>query len=213
MNKKVVIAIIVLLALVGGYFGYTKLKGGGSVTPGTATGNQDGSKSLKDLLTSGVAQKCTFSQTDESGISEGTTYVSGGKIRGDFTTTASGKVTKSHMISDGKTSYIWSEGEKNGFKMIVDESDSADTKTDNSNAPVSGEADLNQKADYKCSGWVVDGSFFTPPSSVTFSDLSQILNPSPAPSQESGSSSSQCSYCDSLSGDDKTQCRAALGCK
>lgn len=212
MNKKVLVAVVLLLLAVGGYFGYTKFMGG--KVPGVP-GTSSGPKSLKDLLSAGVAQKCTFSSTSESGSSEGTTYISGGKVRGDFTTVASGKTMVSHMISDGKTSYIWTDGEKNGFKMTVsDQPTATGAKTDyTGGSSTNSAADLNQQADYKCSGWVTDGSYFTPPTTVTFTDFSQMYAPtSNAPSQGSGSSS-QCSYCNSLTGDDKTQCLTALKCK
>lgn len=203
VNKKVLIIIagILILLFSGWYFISSK-----KTSPLTTDSeNQGGVKSLKDLLSSAIAQKCTFSETDESGNSEGTTYVSGGKVRADFSTTASEKTVKSHMISDGKTSYIWTDGEKNGFKMTVNEPTPSSAKTDSSDTSVNSEGDLDQKADYKCSGWVVDGSYFIPPSNITFTDFSQTLNPS--------SDASQCSYCNTLSDDDKTQCLATLNCK
>lgn len=213
VNKKVLaIIVVVLLLLLGGWYFMNSKKSPTGTTPGATTSeNQGGMKSLKDLLSSGVAQKCTFSSTDESGSNEGITYVSAGKVRGDFTTTVSGKITKSHMISDGKTSYIWTDGEKDGFKMTIPDATPTSAKTDTSNSQVSSEGDLNQKMDYKCSGWVVDNSFFTPPTNVTFNDFSKMINPA-APADSGSSSSSQCSYCNSLSGDDKTQCLTALKC-
>jgi uncharacterized protein YxeA len=208
VNKKVLpIIVVVLLLLLGGWYFMNSRKTG---TPGSSiTESQGGMKSLKDLLSSGVAQKCTYSSTDESGTNEGVSYISGGKVRGDFSTTISGKVTKSHMITDGKTSYIWTDGEKDGFKMTIPDATPTSAKTDTSDSEVSTEADLDQKMDYKCSAWVVDNSYFTPPTSVTFSDFSQMINPV-APQQ--GDTSSQCSYCNGLSGDDKTQCLTALKC-
>ena len=211
MNKKILlVAAAVLLLGVGGYF-YTKTqKSGGN---GGKSEVSSGMKSLKDLLSSGVAQKCTFSTTDESGVSEGTTYVAGGKVRGDFTTTASGKKTASHTIVDGKTSYIWTDGEKNGFKMTVEETEAG---AEDKDAPVPQETsvqetDLNQKTDYKCSAWVPDSSLFVPPTNVTFTDFSEMFKPSASPGAQGGNSS-QCAYCDSLSGGDKTQCLSALNC-
>jgi len=211
MNKKALLIIAAVLLLLAGAWYYTSAKKSGI---GSGTETTSGTKSLKDLLSSGVAQKCTFSTTNESGVSEGTSYVSGGKVRGDFTTTVSGKTTKSHMISDGKSSYIWNDEDKTGFKMTIDETTQADvTKDSDTPTSIKTEGDLDQKADYKCSKWIVDGSYFTPPSNISFTDFSQMLNPSAAPSQGTGSStSSQCSYCASLSGDDKTQCLTALKC-
>lgn len=210
MNKKVLVIVILLILGAAGYFGYTKFMG--KSLPGTSS-ESGGMKSLKDLLSAGVAQKCTFATTSESGSSEGTTYVSGGKVRGDFTTTTSGKTTISHMISDGKTSYVWTEGEKNGFKMTIPESTTEpSTGNADSSTSTSSEADLNQKADYKCSGWVADTSYFTPPANVTFTDFSQIYNPASPQTGKTTGTSSQCSYCNSLTGDDKTQCLTALKC-
>ncbi len=213
MKNKAVLIIVLLLLGVGAYFGYTKFLGGKLPGSSGSMMEEGGMKSLKDLLSSGVAQKCTYSTADESGNSEGVTYVSGGKVRGDFTTVASGKTMTSHMISDGKTSYVWSDGEKNGFKMTVTEEATGDVETDYSDTSTSSQADLNQQADYKCSGWVVDGSVFTPPTTVTFTDFSQMYAPaSAAPAQGGSGDSSQCSYCNALTGDDKTQCLTALKC-
>jgi hypothetical protein len=205
--KKSLIVVIVAIVLALGVGGYFVL--GRKASQGTGS-SSDSPKSLKDLLSSGVAQKCTFSNKEDSNSSEGTTYVSGGKVRGDFTTVTSNKTVKSHMISDGTTSYIWTDGEKTGFKMTVTKSDD-ETETSPVDKTSEESVDLNQKADYKCSAWVVDGSFFTPPSDVKFTDFSQMLNPTPA-SGAKGGSSQQCAYCANLSGDDKTQCLKALNC-
>lgn len=209
MNKKVIIVVVLFLLGLAGYFGYQKFMGK-SDSPLSNSQTSGGMKSLKDLLSSGVAQKCSFSSDGSQGVS----YISGGKVRGDFTSQVSGKTTTSHMISDGATSYIWTDGEPNGFKMTVDPNQAAEVKNDYTNTSTSGAADLNQKADYKCSGWVVDGSVFTPPTNVTFSDFSQMYAPvaSSMPSSGSSGSSSTCAYCNALTGDDKSQCLAALNC-
>ena len=186
MNKKLLIAVAVVLLLGGGYYFVKGQKGGTSLRPGSAGQageTSSGLKSLKELIAAGIAQKCAFSTTDESGVTEGTTYVAGGKMRGDFTNTYSGKTTKSHMIADGNTNYIWTDGEKTGFKTTFEQTEEAET----GDAPVSqeatsqGGADLNAKVDYKCSAWITDSSQFTPPSNVSFTDFSQMFNPSSLP--------------------------------
>jgi len=199
MNKIVIVVVILLLG-VGGYYFYSKMKTGG--IPGGPQVSS-GQMSLKDLVASGLPQKCTFVSTDESGKTEGTSYVSGGKVRADSTLTAGGKATTSHIISDGKTGYIWTEGEANGFMMTVGESESTET---------SSEADLSQKADYNCSTWLPDNSLFTPPSDVKFTDFSQMLQPTsmPAGIENTGS---QCAYCETLTGEDKASCLSALQCE
>lgn len=209
MIKKVLIAVAVILLLGVGYFLWNKSKTA-STTPGTqlTTSQESKPSSLKDLITAGVAQTCTF----EKEGSKGTVYVTTGKMRGDFETTVDSKVTKNHMIVEGNTSYIWMDGEKNGFKMSFDTSASGDSnKTTTS---TSGTIDPTSNLDYKCGAWMVDSTMFSLPVGVTFQEFAI---PSSAPAAKSGESTapnntSQCAYCDSLSGDSKAQCLSALKC-
>ena len=98
VNKKVIAIVgVIILLLIGGvaYVMSTKNKAGTSPTSQTANTQESkgGMKSLKDLMMAGVAQKCTFKSTVEGATSEGTTYISGGKMRGDFSTVVDGKAT------------------------------------------------------------------------------------------------------------------------
>ena len=127
----------------------------------------------------------------------GTSYISAGKIRGDFSTTTAGTTVVGHMIVDGKTSYVWMDGQKTGFKMSFD---SADTEaTTNSSQGV----DPNKAFDFNCSPWSTDNSMFALPTTVKFTNFSKVAVPGAA---------NQCSVCDTLSGEEKTQCRTALKC-
>lgn len=194
MNKKVVTAgvVVVLLLIIAGFL-VMKGRTNPAVTP-TKTSEQNTSPtSLKDLISKGIAQSCTYS--NES--STGQIYVSGGKVRGDFDTTIEGKVTKSHMIVDGSNSYIWSDGSKDGIKMTFDV---AATPAANATSSPVGGFDTAANMNYKCGVWVADPSMFTLPAGVTFMSFGKT------------DTSSQCSYCDSLTGDSKSQCLTALKC-
>ena len=218
MNKKVLITVAVLLFLgIGGYAAYTNFKSSSSTkveTAETANKPDDANKpaSLKDLLTKGVAQTCTYSS--DSG--RGTVYVSGGKVRGDFDVTADGQTSKSHMIVMDNTSYIWTDGQKAGFKTSFDASATPVAGANGSTATKSG-FDPSSMADYKCGTWVVDSSMFALPSGVTFSTFAMPSAVSPTGSDTPGKpatdNSQQCAYCNALSGSDKTQCLNALNCK
>lgn len=201
MNKKVIlIAVILILLLIGGYF-FVK---GRSASPASKEASQEQASSptsLKDLISKGLTQSCTFS----IGSSSGTVYVSGEKVRTDYDTTVDGKVTTSHMIVDGNTSYIWTEGQATGFKMTFDASASASPQ--GTGAPAAG-FDAGANNNYKCSTWLVDNSLFTLPAAVKFTSFETVPGGSPA----AGSNSSLCSSCDSLTGDSKTQCLTALKC-
>lgn len=209
-NKGLVIGVLLLLAG-GAFFGYSKFFGK-NFSKSTST-ETPGMQSIKDLLASGTSQKCTFTTTDGSTESSGTTYVSGGKVRSDYTMKSPDKTVISHMINDEKTSYMWTDGEKTGLKMMMGE-DMMDNMMDEGEENVSKESSqesLDQKVDYRCSAWKTDSSVFTPPSNVEFSEFTNMMMQTSSPSS-GGSNSSQCSYCNSLTGDDKTQCLTALKC-
>jgi len=198
MNKKVLIVIgVVLLLALGGWFYMNSKKANVAPATETATGTQQPSAatSLKDLITKGIAQTCTFTNDGTSG----SVYVSGGAVRGDFDTVANGATTKSHMIVKDNSSYIWTDGQTTGIKMTYDPNATPAASA----SATSGSFDAGANMNYKCSAWLADSGKFTLPTGVTFTSFTP---------PSTGATSSQCSYCDSLTGDSKTQCLTALKC-
>lgn len=207
MNKKIILIIVAVLLLGGGAFFFMKKGPAAPATPGSSSTQQAaGPSSLKDLISKGIAETCTFSNEG----SAGTVSVSGGKVRGDFDSTVDGKVTKSHMIVDGTTSYLWMDGQTVGYKMTFDSSASATAEGKATSQPA-GSFDAGAQMNYNCKPGIVDNSLFDLPKGVNFMSFGTTLNATPGPG--GASSSSQCSYCDTLTGDSKTQCRAALNCQ
>lgn len=204
MNKKVLmIIVVVLLLLAGGWYFMSTRKTNSTTIPGIVGGNQESSaKNLKDLLLKNIPQTCTYG--DET--SSGTIYVSGGKMRGDIDTTVENVTTKTHMLLVDNTSYIWSDGSKAGFKMSYDPN--ATPVATNKSIASKDTFDANADMNYKCKAWIVDSGKFALPTGVTFSDFSVTSGETPT----QGGSSSQCAYCDALTGDDKTQCLTAMKC-
>jgi len=202
-SKLIIVVIVVLLLIAGGvYFVFGKGKGPtGTNNPVQQTSTSP--KSLKDLLGLENSQKCTFTNTEEKVSSQGVVYISGGKVRVDFDTTIEEKVTKSHMIVDRNTSYFWTDESKTGFTTTFDPNNQPSAE---GNANPASSFDANKPANYQCSGWITDSSVFNRPSDVKFSDMSKLLVP------DTSDNSSQCSYCESLTGDSKAQCLSALKC-
>ena len=208
MDKKILIIVVAIILFLLGGGAVMMFMGNRSATAPTntivpeANTNQDISqaspRSLKDLLTAGIPQQCTFSDVNVSG----TTYIQGGKIRGDFATTAEGATSTGHMIFDGTTSYVWMDGAPTGFKMDINPADVADSQKSQQGL------DINKAIDYNCSAWSADQTVFVPPSNITFTGFTP---PSTSVSVTPGSQS-LCSSCDSLTGDQKTQCLKALNC-
>jgi hypothetical protein len=98
-----------------------------------------------------------------------------GKMRGDFDATVDGKPAKTHMIVDGKSSYIWSDGEKMGF-MATFESTDSDLEAPQQSFETSGGMDTSAMADYKCSLWITDASKFSLPEGIDFQSFESLMN-------------------------------------
>lgn len=128
--------------------------------------------SIKSLLGIGKNETCIVSYPSAEGETKGTVYVSGKKMRGDFTVKdTSGKEIESHMIADEAYNYFWSSAVAQGTKMKIDETVQA---TPTPNAQTQG-TDLDREVDYKCSSWPVDDSKFVPPANIQFMDISQVI--------------------------------------
>lgn len=225
MNKGLAIGIIILLAVIG--FGVYQVsiknpsKGNQTSTQrgigeppksDSAAEESNSPSSLRELFASGQSQRCAFSSLTEDTRTDGTMYVSNGKMRGDISTVTSGKTIMSHMIASENELFVWMDGETNGMKMTFDPNEIQDGETKQKTV------DLDEKVDYQCSGWTGDSSLFDAPPSVTFTNLDSIAIPTtvvPIGGSEgvTGGNESACAACDSLSGDVLTQCKTALGCK
>lgn len=200
MNKKVIILIVALLLILLGAGAAIMLKSKNSedITDNFPVSDTASSapKTLKELLGLGISQKCTFDK--------GQVFIIDGKVRGNFE-------GNSHMIIDGGTSYIWTDDQKNGIKTTFDinASPPGSPEVENENP---GQFDYNESINYVCEPWAIDSSAFEIPNDVTFQDVSLFTNPSGSSATQSGNSNSQCGYCDSLTGENKTQCLSAFNC-
>lgn len=171
MPKKVVLtvgAIIVLIIIV--ILAMTQF--GKSAKPQESISQEEvnssdslSKNSIKSLLGLEKNLNCTFSYPD--GKSKGTVYVSGNKVRGDFSVAVDNRDMESHMIQDGSYSYIWSGQE--GSKFKIDETVKASPTTS------SDQVDLDKEVDMKCLPWTIDNSKFAVPADVKFTDISQMM--------------------------------------
>ena len=203
-----------------------------------ATAQVSSGMSMKDLLASVASTKCTVSTSNDKINSSGVVYVSGGKMRSDFTSVTkegplAGKSMLAHMIVDTDMSYMWGEGEmKVGIKIA--RKDILDVTPENGETPANQAAmDMNEKSDFKCEKWTLDAAEFVPPTSITFNDMSAMMQNIPkAPVKATGAANvdiqtttapiptgmtpqqkqQMCGACESA-GAGKSQCLQQLGCK
>lgn len=219
-GKKIGIAIVVVVALLLlGFFTMKSKKGSeesminSGTTPPPASNVKSGTEqqSLKGLLGMGASNKqvCTFRQDSGSYSSEGTVYVADGKMRGDFTNNLSGKVSGSHMFTDGTTNYIWTDDQQVGYKMSFTANPSGSSTNTES-------MDVNKNYDFNCKNWNGDQSKFEVPAEIKFQDLSSMMQGStqPSGSGQAGSSTDSTAQmkaaCNSLQEPSKTQCLSAI---
>jgi hypothetical protein len=199
MNKGVVIgAIVVVVVVVGAYVLWGQKASAPSVSQTTmATSSQP--STLRELAMSGTPQKCTFTSANNT---QGTIYVAGGKVRGDFSSQVNGKAMAGHMIVQDQTSYVWIDGMATGFKNSF--AASATTSMQASSQGVN----PDEHVSYSCQPWSVDANLFSLPAGVTFSAVGSA-------SVKAGASAvgASCGQCDMIpDAGAKAQCKAALHC-
>ncbi len=151
----------------------------------TPSGNITGTteqqaQTLAQIISSGGNAACLITSLADNSTVEFT--VSGKKMKivgSDF-----GEGKKGTMINDGAYTYIWTEGEKNGFKTKNPEETTKDgekeasgTDFDTDNKVAVYDDETKYKLDCKSGG--LSDSEFTPPASVQFVDPSQLQNMTP----------------------------------
>lgn len=172
-TKYILIGLAVVVLLGGGYLLFSNsaapqqnaTQGTQADTTQDATGNGAFTGSLADLVGRGGDWKCTFGSEGTGFSSSGTSYVSQGKMRADFTSKIEQlkQTVDSHMIQDGGFVYVWTSLAPQGFKAKT----TLGTKDSATQFNAQG-VNIDQKYAYNCTPWTVDGSLFDLPTGVTF---------------------------------------------
>lgn len=137
--------------------------------------------SIQDALSKDLTLQCQF--TDETGR-QTTSYIKHGQVRADIK--ASDPKQSGSVIVKDKTVYFWNT--QMGIKMALP--DEAETKELVKNAAPTGTSGsqgadmlaMMEKYKNSCKPAVVDDSLFVVPTTVKFTDLSQMLRPTTSPS-------------------------------
>lgn len=129
-------------------------------------------KSLKDLLSSGLSQKCTWSATEENTSIKGEILIKGNK----FKQVSSVKTEQSEMtinaVSDGEWIYTWNDQVPGqGIKMNLKQSEITPMPDQTDNSQINFEKQYN----YSCTPASVSDSDVTVPKDINFSDMSETV--------------------------------------
>ncbi len=162
MNTKIIAAIVGVAILGGGYWYFTQEKMETAGTVPETTSDEMETSDLASVFKKGGSYECTIAMNTAQASSQGTVYVSGTDVRGEFTSVASGQTVQSSMIQTGGYVYTWSSMIPQGFKFksTVDANPFASGALSSMNMPDGGS--------YKCKRWSADASKFVPPASVKF---------------------------------------------
>ncbi len=173
MSTKIIGGVVALVLVAGGAAYFVMNQPPASPAQGGATNTANTSEngsgafqgSLADLMGRGGDWQCTFNVENEVSKSDGTVFVSGEKLRGDFASMVPqlNQTIDSHMIQSEGYVYVWTSLTTQGFK-----SKATLGTADGTTAFKDQGVDINQQYNYNCSPWTVDVSKFELPAGVTF---------------------------------------------
>lgn len=209
-QAPIIIAVVAVIIIAAGAYLVLGKKSQTPQTTSTNTATEQKSEdsgsikgSIKSLLGSNKNVMCIIKpEVDQT--AEQKVYISGNKMRGDFTMNVEGKQFESHMITDGTSAYTWSSAMPQGIKMKMDESFV-------SASPVAGQpqqVDIDKQIDMQCSPWNVDESLFNLPSDIKFLDVSSMMKPAASSASNQTQQNQGSSVCDSI-----TDPEAKAACK
>jgi hypothetical protein len=122
-----------------------------------------------EFIKQGGSYVCTVNQEVNNTTANGTVYISGTNLRGEFKTSYNGTNMNISTIVRDEYAYTWTSMMPSmGFKSKVVAPTGANTS-----AGTSGSYSWNAEAigDYSCDPWTIDASKFVLPSGVTFSEV------------------------------------------
>ncbi len=128
--------------------------------------------SLTDLSERGGEWKCVVKNDAQTGVgmvvSEGTVYVSGEKVRADFTSTVPGVgPVEAHTIVDDAMVYVWSSMAPQGIKANVTAYAGSGDESGMSGAY----GDAQQSYAYDCEPFAAESALFVAPADISFTQI------------------------------------------
>lgn len=147
----------------------------------TGTEKQKAEKLAQIISRGGQADCKVTNLTDKSSTQ---IIISGKKMK--FVGSDFGQGKKGTMINDSVYTYIWSEGEKTGFKSKIEEVKPTGTAQEAPQSPevdpAKAVADYNDETKYQtdCVLRTISNSEFTPPAEVKFTDFAEMMKGLPS---------------------------------
>lgn len=176
------------------------------------------SGSVKDLLGLNQAQSCEW-QGENGEMTQVYVDKDGKRTRLEVKMPASEEQPATEMMTivDTKVVHTWDNITKKGMKMKAEEMSEEEMRVDDLGGEDVSEMDqeqaeyeqeMTQEYQFTCQPWQVDESFFTPPTDVTFTDMSAMMEQM---QQSAGEMKEQMKgLCNMLSGEEKAECLSGM---
>ncbi len=178
-NKIIIAAAAVILLGIVAFFLLSRNK----MVNLSPSGSDNAFTSIQDALSKSISLECEF--TDESGrITK--SYIKNGAVRADFT--SQNAEESGSVIMKDKKMYFWNS--KGGYTMELPDDVKTDTTTGETESQGSDILKAMEEFKDKCKPAVVSDSLFTPPTDVTFTDMSKLI---PTGASQNGSQTPQMS--------------------
>ena len=178
MKKITTLALIICSAFIFSACGPQKeIDNTASVTPTSSPVEEKSTFSLRQLLATNIAQKCTWQTSGEQGNGRGEIIISGNKFKQITKVEGPEGETEFIGLSDGEWFYTWSNNsvtDNTALKMKMDQIQNPDTPE--SNKSFSNQIDLDQELSYNCQPTTVNEADFTVPKDIEFIDFNQFID-------------------------------------
>jgi hypothetical protein len=179
LQSKMVILALALVIVVGvGFFAMStqvsapvpESEDGDTVSQSETPRQNEKKMAFSEFIKQGGSYKCSVNQSVGGVETNGTTYISGGMIRGEYRSAAEGmNVDSTLVVRDGYT-YTWTSMMPGvGFKSNIVETTGAESTTAGMSGTYSWNAE--QIGDYSCESWDADSSLFEIPKDITFREM------------------------------------------
>jgi hypothetical protein len=172
MTKKTLWMVIGAVVVIGGIVMFS---GGSGAPAGEEVGETADSSMVAGAFTGSGSIKCDYSQ--DGGL-VGTAYVKGGKVRIEGTVEGG---TANVIYGNGKV-YTWGESGGYEYGFVID-TPTAEAEISAGTQSLPSRADIENQfnnGSARCENYNVADSFFTPPPSVKFQSMTELLNMMPA---------------------------------
>ncbi len=155
MALKAIIGLVILAAVGGGVYVMTQNSSAPATETSTETEESASAGTFADLMARVGSWTCDAKATHEGGMSEGTVFMDGGKLRGDFVATMAGQTVNTSFIALDGYMYTWTDMLPQGMKVKMEEA---------SGTSGGQGIDPSTPVEYSCSVWIADQSKFALPS-------------------------------------------------